>query len=150
MSPGRSLSPFAAALVLAGVAVTWGAIPLFVRSDVSAAGLVGVRVTFGAVALVVVAAFLRRLRFPAVQRWRVLVSGVLLTAHWLTFFVAIKSTTVAVALAVMYLGPIAAAVLSGPILGERVPPRVWLALSVAAVGTLVVVQPWAIGSSGEG
>ena len=139
------LTPLSASLLLAVVAIAWGAIPLFVRNDVPAAGLVGVRVTLGAAALIAFAVTTRRLRFPHTERWRVVACGVLLTAHWVTFFAAVKLTTVAIALAVMYLGPIAAAVLSGPVLGERVSPRLWSALAIAAGGTVLVVQPWAIG-----
>jgi drug/metabolite transporter (DMT)-like permease len=132
-----------AVTALAVLAVGWGAIPLFVRNDVPAIGLVGVRVTFGALALIGVAAVLRKLEIPKVRRGRLVLSGILLALHWITFFQSIKLTTVAVALAVLYIGPIAAAILSGPILGERVPPRLWWALGLAAGGTLLVVQPWA-------
>ncbi|MDA2980092.1 MAG: EamA family transporter [Actinomycetota bacterium] len=142
------LSPLTASLSLAAVAVAWGAIPLFVRNDVSSVGLVGVRVTFGAVALIIAAAAFGKLRFPAMHRARLVVAGVLLTAHWAAFFQSIKLTSVAVALSVMYIGPIAAAILSGPILGESVPRRLWIALGVAASGTVVVVQPWALGDEG--
>lgn len=127
---------------LAVLAVAWGAIPLFVRNDVPSIQLVGVRVTFGAAALVAVAAALGRLTFPKVRRWRLVLSGVLLALHWATFFESIKLTTVAVALAVLYLGPIAASILAGPILGERVDRKLWFALAVAMGGTLLVVQPW--------
>lgn len=147
MSSSR-LTPVSASLLLALVAIAWGAIPLFVRNDVPSAGLVGVRVTFGAIALVLFAATAKRLRFPQTARWRVVASGVLLTFHWVTFFAAIKLTTVAVALTVMYIGPIGAAVLSGPLLGERVSPRLWVALGVSAAGTILVVQPWTIGRDG--
>ncbi len=129
-------------VALAVLAVLWGAIPLFVRNDVPAIGLVGVRVTFGALALIAVAGGLRKLTIPRTRRWRLVLSGVLLALHWVTFFQAIKLTTVAVALAVLYIGPIAAAILSGPILGERVVPRLWGALGIAAAGTVLVVQPW--------
>jgi drug/metabolite transporter (DMT)-like permease len=135
---------------LAILAVGWGAIPLFVRNEVPAIALVGARVTFGAIALIGVAAVLRKLEFPKVRRWRLVLSGALLAAHWITFFQSIKLTTVAVALAVLYLGPIAASILSGPFLGERVPPRLWLALAIAGGGTLLVVQPWADRSGGVG
>jgi drug/metabolite transporter (DMT)-like permease len=43
---------------------------------------------------------------------------------------------------VLYLGPIAAAILAGPLFGEQVDRRLWVALGVAAFGTLLVVQPW--------
>ena len=135
----ESRSQVVAVTALAVLAVGWGAIPLFVRNDVPAIGLVGVRVTFGALALISVAAVLRKLEFPAVRRGRLMLSGILLALHWITFFQSIKLTTVAVALAVLYIGPIAAAILSGPILGERVTPRLWLALGIAAGGTLLVL-----------
>jgi len=128
---------------LALLAVGWGAIPLFVRNDVPSIALVGARVTFGAIALIGVAAVLRRLEFPKVRRWRLVLSGVLLALHWITFFESIKLTTVAVALAVLYIGPILASILSGPFLGETVTGRLWLALAIAAGGTVLVVQPWA-------
>ena len=127
---------------LAGLSIAWGAIPLFVRNDVPSIQLVGARVTFGALALVGVAASLGRLTIPKVRRWRLVLSGVLLALHWITFFESIKLTTVAVALAVLYLGPIAAAILAGPMFGEHVDRRLWAALAVAAIGTLIVVQPW--------
>jgi drug/metabolite transporter (DMT)-like permease len=139
-----------AVAALALLAIGWGAIPLFVRNDVPSIALVGARVTFGVIALIGVAAVLRRLKFPRVRRWRLVLSGVLLALHWITFFESIKLTTVAVALAVLYLGPIAASILSGPILGERVTPRLWVALAVAAGGTLLVVQPWARNSEESG
>jgi drug/metabolite transporter (DMT)-like permease len=127
------------------VALAWGAIPLFVRNEVPATALVGARVTFGAAALILAALAFKRFRIPKVRRVRLIVSGLLLTAHWITFFGALKLTTVAVALSVVYLGPIAASILSGPILGEHVAPRLWAALSIAGAGTLLVVQPWAVG-----
>ena len=127
---------------LAGLSIAWGAIPLFVRNDVPSIQLVGARVTFGAIALVAVAAAVGRLRIPQVRRWRLVLSGVLLALHWVTFFESIKLTTVAVALAVLYLGPIAAAILAGPMFGEHVGGRIWVALAIALFGTLLVVQPW--------
>lgn len=143
MSDSR-LSPLMASLVLAGVAIAWGAVPLFVRSDVSAAGLVGVRVTFGAIALIIGAAAAGRLRFPPVHRGRLVVSGLLLATHWITFFASVKVTTVAIALSVVYIGPIVASILAGPLLGQVVPRRIWISLAVAATGTVLVVQPWSM------
>jgi drug/metabolite transporter (DMT)-like permease len=141
-----NLTPRGAAILLAFVGLAWGAIPLFVRNDVSATALVGVRVTFGAAALIIAALAFKRFTIPKVRRVRLVVSGLLLTAHWVTFFGALKLTTVAIALSVVYLGPIAASILSGPILGEQVAPRLWTALAIAGGGTLLVVQPWSVGT----
>lgn len=136
--------PIAAIIALALVALFWGAIPLFVRNDVPAIGLVGARVTFGALALVILAASLRRLVWSHGRWGRITLAGVLLAAHWWTFFESLKHAPVAVALAILYVGPIAAAILAGPFLGESVSPRVWVALGVAAAGMVLVIQPWAV------
>jgi drug/metabolite transporter (DMT)-like permease len=137
----RSRTNLAAVLALALLAVSWGAIPLIVRSGVPPTQLVAMRVTLGGVVLLVAAALTGRLRWPETDRWRVVILGVMLGAHWLTFFLAIQRTTVAVALAVVYLGPVLAVVLSGPILGERGGRRVFVGLGLAVTGTLLVVRP---------
>jgi len=128
---------------LALLAVAWGAIPLFVRVDVPPSHLVAMRVTLGAMVLVLFSMATTRFVVPR-HRWRGVVAlGSVLAAHWLTFFVAIKLTTVAVALAVVYLGPLLAAGLSGPVLGERVGNRAKLGLLLAIVGTGLVLRPGA-------
>jgi drug/metabolite transporter (DMT)-like permease len=146
----QSRQPVLAAVSLAVLAVAWGAIPLFVRNDVPSVVLVGVRSTFGAITLILIAAALGKLEFPKIHRWRIVLSGVLLALHWITFFQAIKLTTVAVSLAVVYMGLIVAAMLSGPFLGERVVPRLWGALGIAVVGLVLVLQPWVTPSANDG
>jgi drug/metabolite transporter (DMT)-like permease len=145
MNSGRRAQIIAIA-ALAILAVAWGAIPLFVRNDVPSIQLVGARVTFGAIALVGAGVAVGRMSIPRVRRWRLVLSGVLLALHWVTFFESIKLTTVAVALAILYLGPITAAILAGPMFNERVDRRIWIALGVAVLGTLLVVQPWVSGN----
>lgn len=130
-----------AAVALAILAVSFGAIPLIVRAGIPATHLVAMRVTLGALVLVAFALVTGRFRVPTTERGRLVLLGVLLSAHWLTFFLAIQLTTVAVALAVVYTGPIIAAVLSGPVLGERNVGTAWIGLALAAGGMLVVVRP---------
>lgn len=141
MATRTSQTALTAAAALALLAVAWGAIPLIVREDIPVTHLVAARITLGALVLLAVLALGRRLRLPAVERGRVLALGAMLAAHWLTFFLAIKLTTVAVALAVVYLGPLLAAGLSGPVLGERVGNRAKLGLVLAVVGTGLVLRP---------
>lgn len=138
-----SRSSLLAVLSLAVLAVAWGAIPLLVRNDVPSTVLVAARMTFGALTLIGVAGVLGKLRLPTGRFTRVALSGILLGLHWITFFESIKYASVAVALSIVYIGPIAAAILAGPFLGERVVARLWIALAVAAAGTLLVIQPWA-------
>ena len=136
-------SRLGAVLGLALVAIGWGAIPLVVREDVPASQLVTARVWLGAAALLAIMAARGVVRFPSVHRGRVLASGLILAAHWGLFFIAIKETTVAVALAVLYLGPVIAAVAAGPILGEQVGLRSRIGLVMALAGVLALVRPGA-------
>jgi drug/metabolite transporter (DMT)-like permease len=128
-------------LALAAVAVTWGAIPLIVRADVPASHLVAARVWFGAVALVAISAALGRFRLPDRHRGRIALAGTILAVHWMAFFLAVKTTTVAVALAVLYLGPVLAAAASPRLLGESLTRRTRAGLGLALAGTLLVLRP---------
>ena len=105
-----------AAVALAILAVSFGAIPLIVRAGVPVTHLVAMRVTLGALVLIAFALVTGRFRVPTTHRGRLLLLGVLLSAHWLTFFLAIQLTTVAVALAGVYTGPIIAALAAGGML----------------------------------
>ncbi|MDJ0954019.1 MAG: DMT family transporter [Acidimicrobiia bacterium] len=128
-----------AILALTFLAVAWGAIPLIVREDVPWQGLVTTRVWLGAATLFLLMAATGRLKMPATHRPQIIAAGVLLAVHWATFFWAIKLTSVAVALAVVFLGPVTAAVLAPRFLNEKVPGRVYWALAVAFTGVVLVV-----------
>ncbi|MEN8113723.1 MAG: DMT family transporter [Actinomycetota bacterium] len=141
MSPESRSKTAAAVGSLAALAIAWGMIPLIVREDVPATHLVAMRITFGAVVLVAFAAATGQLSLPRGQWKGVVTLGVVLAAHWLSFFLAIKLTTVAVALAVVYLGPVLAAVLAGPILRESVSRQAALGLGLAVAGMFLVVRP---------
>jgi drug/metabolite transporter (DMT)-like permease len=133
---------------LVAVAIAWGAIPLIVREDVPALELVAVRVWLGGAALAAFLGLRSGLRMPSTHRGRLLAVGVLRAGHWVAFFLALKSTTVAVALSVLYLGPISAAVIAPRLLGERAPRRAVAGLAVAFAGVILVMQPWDTGAAG--
>ena len=128
-----------ALISLVVLAVGLGAIPLIVREDIPWQDLVAARVWLGALTLLALLAAKRQLRLPPSHRLQIVIAGVLLAIHWATFFWALKLTTVAVTLAVVYLGPVAAAVLAPRLLGERVPRTIYVALGSAFAGLLVVV-----------
>ncbi len=141
MPPGMRTTRAIAIGSLVLLAIAWGAIPLFVRVDVPPSHLVAMRVTLGAVVLVLFSAATRRFTIPR-HHWRgVVLLGVVLAAHWLSFFMALNLTTVAVTLAILYIGPVLAAVLSGPVLHERVSRHAFVGLAIAVVGTLFVIRP---------
>lgn len=135
MSTRRSL----ALVALVVLATSLGAIPLIVREDIPWQSLVASRVWLGAITLLILTAATGGLRLPATHRREIVIAGALLAVHWATFFWAIKLTTVAVALAVVFLGTVSAAVLAPRFLDERVPRRVYGALALAFVGVVLVV-----------
>jgi len=128
---------------LALLAIAWGAIPLFVRTETPPTHLVAMRVTLGAVVLILLSAATSHLAIPKVGRERLIIVGVVLAAHWLFFFLSLNLTTVAVSLAIVYVGPVLAAAFSGPVLHERVSWHAFAGLAVAVVGMLLVVRPGA-------
>ncbi len=132
---------FPPVLAIASIALAWGAIPLIVREDIPASQLVATRVLLGGTAMFVVLAVRGDIAIPRAQIPRVVGLGVILTAHWLTFFMAIKSTSVAVALAIVYLGPMMASLLSPRILGERFSRKAAFGLAPAVIGTMLVLSP---------
>lgn len=141
MSSGMRSTRAIAIGLLVLLAIAWGAIPLFVRVDIPPSHLVAMRVTLGAVVLVLFSMATGRFTIPR-RRWRgVTLLGAILAAHWLSFFMALNLTTVAVTLAILYIGPVLAAVLSGPVLHERVSRQAFVGLAVAVVGTLFVIRP---------
>lgn len=116
---------------------------MIVRTGVPSTHLVAMRVSLGAAVLVLFSAATARLAIPW-HRWRrIALLGALLTAHWLAFFVALKLTTVAVALAIVYIGLVLAAALAGPVLHEHVSKQAFAGLAMAVLGMLLVVRPGA-------
>jgi drug/metabolite transporter (DMT)-like permease len=134
-------SPLGAALLLAAVVVSWGAIPLIVRGDVPWQQLVAARVWLGAITLLIILGVQGKLRVPVQHRRRVALSGVILAAHWASFFLSLTETTVAIALAVLYLGPVVASAVAPRVLGERPSRQVYVGLALALIGVLAVVRP---------
>jgi drug/metabolite transporter (DMT)-like permease len=130
-----------AVLSLAALAITWGAIPLFVRTETPPTHLVAMRVTLGAVVLLLFSAATSRLTIPKLAKGRLVVVGAVLAAHWLFFFLSLNLTTVAVSLAIVYVGPVLAAAFAGPVLHERVTWHAFAGLAVAVVGMLLVIRP---------
>ena len=126
---------------VAALAVTWGLIPVIVRRvDLDAPVLTFYRLAFAAIALFAVAVALRRLRLLRLHthRARVTVIGVTLALHWFVYFATIKLSTVAVAVLMAYLAPIAIALIAPLVLPERRSTVALVALVPAAAGVVLV------------
>lgn len=100
------------------------------------------RFTFGAIGLSALlgvrqgkAAF--RPRNPLLQIGR----GICLAMATIGFFSAIFIMPLAEATALIFVAPILTALLSGPLLGERVRPATFIASAIAFAGVLVILRP---------
>jgi drug/metabolite transporter (DMT)-like permease len=70
-----------------------------------------------------------------------LIRGAVLTASSLLFLTALSRMPLAEAASITFMAPIFIAVLSGPVLHERVEGRTWLALAAGFAGVLLIVRP---------
>lgn len=100
------------------------------------------RFTFGAVGLSgLLMAQEGKGAFLPVTPWLQIARGLCLAFASLLFFCAIFVMPLAEATAVAFLSPLLTALLSGPMLGEKVRPQVWIASVVAFAGVSLILQP---------
>jgi len=79
-------------------------------------------------------------------RWGLhLARGVLAIVMLASFAYALRGMPLAGAYTLFFIAPLVITALSGPMLGERVGPRRWMAIGIGLAGVLVVLRP-----SGEG
>ena len=129
-------------LSLVALTAAWGTIPLIVRSvDLSAQQLVAMRLSLGALPLLVVLLSRGFPRLGASQWLRVIGLGALLAFHWVAFFWSLNTTTVAIALVLVYLAPVAMTALAPIVLRESFRAPAALALAVALAGVVLVARP---------
>ena len=128
-------------LAVAALATSWGLIAVIVRKvDLDAQVLAFFRLAFAGLTLLLVAAAVRRLALLRLTRHRggVVLIGVTLAAHWFLYFVTIKLSSVAVAVLMAYLAPIAIALLAPFVLPERRSKVALVAIVPAAAGVALV------------
>lgn len=73
--------------------------------------------------------------------WLQVARGASLAISSLAFFSAIYIMPLAETMAITFLSPVLTALLSGPLLGERVRPAVWVACLAALVGVGMILRP---------
>ncbi|HSR65666.1 MAG TPA: DMT family transporter [Xanthomonadaceae bacterium] len=86
---------------------------------------------------------LRSLR--PVQWWLHLLRAAMGIAMMAAFVYALRTLPLANAYSIFFVAPLLITALSGPLLGERVGPRRWLAIAIGLAGVLVLLRP-----SGDG
>ncbi len=123
-------------------AVIFGTAALYGKLDVSPFWIVAARAGFAALALALIGACRRDLRGVAAPAWKALaLSGLLLAAHWLTFFVSVQQAGVAVATLTFATFPLFT-VLVEAAHQRRLPRRAEIGVAVVIlVAVALIVEP---------
>ncbi|TLM77879.1 MAG: hypothetical protein FDZ70_05035 [Actinobacteria bacterium] len=145
--PAPKAPPEAAGVaMIVAAALTWGAIPLFVRNvHTSAVVIVFWRMAFALAATLpfTLAAGGQRefAALPARRKVGLAVQGALLGLNWVLFFTGLQLAPVAVAEMLAYCGPVLVAALAPVWLGERFDRRILVPLALALGGTALILGP---------
>ncbi|MDG6078727.1 DMT family transporter [Erythrobacter litoralis] len=131
-------------LALCGFALlsTGDAVIKTMAGEWSPLAVAALRFTFGAIGL---SALLATTQGPAAFKpsnpWLQLARGFCLSMATIGFFSAVFIMPLAEATALVFVAPILTALLSGPLLKEKVRPATFIASAIAFVGVLIVLRP---------
>lgn len=145
--------------VLAALASSWGVIPVIVREvDLSSGQLAASRIWLSTVFLFGLLALRGDTSMPGTSRRAFVLSGLLLPLHWFTFFQAIETTRVLVALVLVFVAAPAMSIAATRVLGEPLALVTGLAVVGGFIGAAIAVDPsngataegvlWALASGG--
>jgi drug/metabolite transporter (DMT)-like permease len=73
--------------------------------------------------------------------WLQILRGMLLVVSTAFFYLSLTFLPLAEAAAISFVGPVLVTALSGPLLGERITLRQWLAVSLGFIGVLIIIRP---------
>lgn len=73
--------------------------------------------------------------------WAMIGRGIIMLVAYTAYYIAFPALPLAEAIALFFVSPIIVTILSGPVLGERVTARSWLAVIVGFIGVLIILQP---------
>jgi drug/metabolite transporter (DMT)-like permease len=73
--------------------------------------------------------------------WLQILRGMLLVASTAFFYLALTLLPLAEAAAISFVGPVLVTALSGPLLGERISARQWIAVTLGFAGVLIIIRP---------
>lgn len=129
-------------LVLVALASSWGVIPVIVREvDLSSGQLAASRIWLSTMFLFGLLALRGDVRLPVTSRRAFVTSGLLLPLHWFTFFQAIETTRVLVALVLVFVAAPAMSIAATRVLGEPLSVLTGLAVVGGFIGAAIAVDP---------
>ena len=73
--------------------------------------------------------------------WLQILRGVLLVGSTTFFYFSLRYLPLAEAAAITFVGPVLTALLSGPMLGDKVTRRQWFAVTLGFAGVLIIMRP---------
>ena len=79
--------------------------------------------------------------FHTSHPWLQILRGVLLVGSTTFFYFALRYLPLAEAAAITFVGPVLTALLSGPMLGDKVTRRQWIAVTLGFAGVLIIMRP---------
>jgi len=140
---GEPTPPFSSglALVLAVFAISWGSI-LVRLCSAGPLVIAFYRVALAAIILSPFALWSGHFGRPISSvSWRVLLAGFLLAVHFGAWVWSLALTTIASSVLLVSSQPLFSALLSGAILGERAPGRIYVGIMVSLVG-MILITGW--------
>jgi DME family drug/metabolite transporter len=156
-APGSLSRVRRAYLLLAGVCIFWGTIPLIVRTvHVEAAVIVAVRLWVASIGLGSVIVWQKRAArtvaptLYSVHRRLCVVAAAILAVHWLALFAAYKRAAPGTVILIVYVAPVLVAAAAPRVLGETVTRRTVVAVALAMAGLALVTAPDVDRASGTG
>jgi drug/metabolite transporter (DMT)-like permease len=73
--------------------------------------------------------------------WALVVRGLIMLVAYTAYYMAFPSLPLAEAIALFFIAPIIVTILAGPLLGEHVGLRSWIAVILGFAGVLIILQP---------
>lgn len=129
-------------LVLVALASSWGIIPVIVREvELSSGQLAATRIWLATIFQFLLLIVLGRARIPATSRRFIVTAGLLLPLHWFTFFQAIETTRVLVALVLVYVAAPAMSIAATRVLGEPLSVVAGAGVLAGFIGAVIAVDP---------
>lgn len=143
--------PLKGYILVMAAAILYGLIGIFIKSigDMPLGSINFFRMLFGFFFILLYLSSRGRINElkPKKRRGYLLLLGLLEAGAIFAYFIAVRNTTVSIAVLLLYTAPIHVTLLSPLFLKEKIPRRSLLALGLSITGAVIVVQP-AVGHEG--